>query len=176
MTEGHDNYRLDLRHIQGRVRKKLKDHVRYDFSPLQNNLLKSFFDLVQEYDGLDDFYRIAVVVLLESMQVESALYLLDNDEKQLTLVCNSREGIVREQRPIPTGIYLSDKAYKTENSYVVPIYRKPPKAHSIEGNLQRLNQKPWQKNIPVLGMFEIYPLAKLTEEDMFFLKNQTPRI
>jgi signal transduction histidine kinase len=165
MTEGHENYRLDLLQIQERVRKKLKDHVRYDFSPLQNNLLKSFFDLVQEYDGLDDFYRIAVVVLLESMQVESALYLLDNDEKHLTLVCNSRD-----------GIYLSDKAYKTENSYLVPIYRKPPKEHSIEENLQRLNQKPWQKNVPVLGMFEIYPLAKLTEEDMFFLKKYVNRI
>lgn len=42
--------RLDLHHVQKRVREKLKDHIHYDFSPLQNNLLKSFFDLVQEYD------------------------------------------------------------------------------------------------------------------------------
>ena len=71
MAEESADNRLDLLHIQSRVREKLKDHMRYDFSPLQNNLLKSFFDLVQEYDRLDDFYRIAVVVPLESMQVES---------------------------------------------------------------------------------------------------------
>ena len=114
MAEDHSNYRFDLQHIQKRVRQKLKDHERYDFSPLQNNLLKSFFDLVQEYTQLDDFYRIAVVVLLEAMQVESALYLLNDEEKKLKVVCTSQEGIIREQRPIPTGIYLSDQPYKKE--------------------------------------------------------------
>jgi len=125
MTDENLN-RVDLLHIQKRVRDKLVDHTRYNFTQLQNNLLKSFFDLVQEYDRLDDFYRICVVVLLESMQVESALYIIDSEEKQLKLVCNSQEGIIREPRPVPTGIYLTDDAYKTEKSYVVPIYRKPP--------------------------------------------------
>ena len=116
MAEEYSTDRLDLVYMQGRVREKLKDHVRYDFSPIQNNLLKSFFDLVQEFDRLDDFYRISVVVLLESMQVESALYILDSKEKQLSLVCSSQEGIIREPRPVPTGIYLTDQPYRTENS------------------------------------------------------------
>lgn len=172
-----ENYkRSDLHHIQSRVREKLKDHTRYDFSPLQNNLLKSFFDLVQEFDRLDDFYRISVVVLLESMKVESGLYLLDDEQKNLRLVCNSVEGIIREPRSIPTGIYLSDKAYKTENSYVVPIYRKPPQETSEESNLIGLNRQPWQGKIRILGMFEISPLQKLTDDDLFFLKKYANRI
>ena len=68
MAEDFTNNRLDLLQIQNRVRDKLKDHERYDFTPVQNNLLKCFFDLVQEYDRLDDFFRICVVVLLESAQ------------------------------------------------------------------------------------------------------------
>jgi signal transduction histidine kinase len=176
MAEKDFKNRLDLHHIQNRVREKLKDHKRYDFSPLQNNLLKSFFDLVQEYDRLNDFYRICVVVLLESMQVESALYLLDDEEKQLNLVCNSQEGIIREQRPIPTGIYLSDQAYKTENSYVVPIYRKPPREVPQENNLISVDNQPWQGNIRILGMFVISPLEKLKETDLFFLKKYANRI
>jgi len=168
--------RLDLLHIQKRVREKLKDHIHYDFSPLQNNLLKSFFDLVQEYDRLDDFYRISVVVLLESMKVESAFYLLDAEEKHLKLVCNSLEGIIREPRPIPTGIYLSDKAYKSENSYIVPIYRKPPQKLPKDENFLSPNQQPWQENIRILGMFEISPLEKLTEADQFFLNKYVNRI
>ena len=176
MAEDFSTDRLDLAHIQNRVRGKIKDHVRYDFSPLQNNLLKSFFDLVQEYERLDDFYRICVVVLLETMQVENALYLLDSDEKQLKLVCNSREGIIHEPRPVPTGIYLSDQPYKTENSYVVPIYRKPPQGSSENHNMMRSGQQAWHGDIRILGMLEVSPLEKLDEADLFFLEKYANRI
>jgi signal transduction histidine kinase len=176
MTENHSTERLDLFHMQGRVRDKIKDHVRYDFSPLQNNLLKSFFDLVQEYDRLDDFYRICVVVLLESMQVESALYIIDSEGKQLKLVCNSQEGIIRESRSVPTGIYLTDQPYKTEHSYVVPIYRKPPQDSPQTNNIASPDQQPWQGDITILGMFEISPLEKLTDADLFFLRKYANRI
>ena len=176
MAEDFSTDRLDLAHIQNRVRGKIKDHVRYDFSPLQNNLLKSFFDLVQEYERLEDFYRICVVVLLETMQVENALYLLDSDEKQLKLVCNSREGIIHEPRSVPTGIYLSDQPYKTENSYVVPIYRKPPQGSSENHNMMRPDQHTWRDDIRILGMLEVSPLEKLDEADLFFLEKYANRI
>ena len=176
MAEGNVDNRRDLHRMQKRVREKLKDHSHYDFSPLQNNLLKSFFDLVQEYDSLDDFYRISVVVLLEAMQVESALYLLDAEKKHLKLVCNSQEGIIRESRPVSTGIYLSDKAYKTEKSYVIPIYRKPPGESTKDESLLNQNQPPWQENIRILGMFEVSTFEKLTKEDLFFLKKYVNRI
>jgi len=176
MAEKNASCRLDLHHIQKRVREKLKDHRNYDFSPLQNNLLKSFFDLVQEFEHLDDFYRISVVVLLESMHVESALFIFDAEEKKLKLVCDSQEGIIRESRPVPTGIYLSDQAYKTDKSYVVPIYRKPPRETPNAGNKFNQNQQPWLENIRILGMFEISPLEKLSESELFFLKKYVNRI
>jgi signal transduction histidine kinase len=176
MAENFTNNRSDLLHIQNRVRDKLKDHESYDFTPLQNNLLKSFFDLVQEYDQLDDFYRICVVVLLESMNFESALYLLDNDEKHLKLVCSSQEGIIRDARPVPTGIYLSDQPYKTENSYVIPIYRKPPPELLHNNNNRAPNQQAWPEQVRILGMFEISPVDRLKEADLFFLRKYANRI
>jgi signal transduction histidine kinase len=176
MTEEHFHNRFDLHHIQKRVRQKLEDHVRYDFSQLQNNLLKSFFDLVQEYTQLEDFYRITVAVLLEAMHVESALYFLDDEEKHLKIVCTSREGIIREQRSIPTGIYLSDQPYKTENSYVVPIYKKPPPTSEEKGSPLGNNQELWQGGNRILGMLEIFPLESLRENDFFFLTKFANRI
>ena len=176
MAEEYPTSRSDLVHIQGRVREKIKDHVQYDFSPLQNNLLKSFFDLVQEYDRLDDFYRICVVVLLESMKVESSLYIIDKEGRQLRLVCNSQTGIIREPRSVPTGIYLTDQPYKTENSYVVPIYRKPPQNSPKDNNLMSPDQQSWQNDIKILGMFEISPLENLNDPDLFFLKKYANRI
>ena len=175
MTVGKVN-RLDLLHIQKRVREKLEDHTRYNFTQLQNDLLKSFFDLVQEYDRLDDFYRICVVVLLESMQVESKLYLFNNEEKHLQLVCTSRQGIIREPVSVPTGIYLTDQPYKTDNSYVVPIYRKPPQDDEKRSDAMFPYQHPWQGSIKILGMFEISPADKLSEADMFFLRKYANRI
>ncbi|MBW2467369.1 MAG: HAMP domain-containing histidine kinase [Deltaproteobacteria bacterium] len=168
--------RLDLVQIQKRVRDKIKDHVRYDFTPQQNNLLKSFFDLVQEYEGLDDFFRICVVVLFESMQVESALYLLDKDEKQLKMVCSSQEGVIREPRPVPTGIYLSDEPYEADNSYIVPIYKKPPKKIQEFDDLLVSDDQSWQKDVRILGMLEIFPFEKLNESDLFFLGKYANRI
>ena len=176
MQEDFTNNRPDLLHIRDRVREKLKNHEDYDFTPVQNNLLKSFFDLVQEYDRLDDFYRICVVVLLESMNVESALYLLNNDEKHLKLVCNSQEGIIREARSVPTGIYLSDQPYKAENSYVVPIYRKPPPELLHSDNKITHDQQAWPEQVRILGMFEISPLDRLKETDLFFLRKYANRI
>jgi signal transduction histidine kinase len=106
------------------------------------------------------------------MQVESALYLLDAEKKHLKLVCNSQEGIIRESRPVSTGIYLSDKAYKTEKSYVIPIYRKPPGESAKDGSLLNQDQPPWQENISVLGMFEVSTVEKLAKEDLFRLHNR----
>jgi signal transduction histidine kinase len=175
MTDEKSN-RIDLLHIQKRVRDKLEDHTRYNFTKLQNNLLKSFFDLVQEYDRLDDFYRICVVVLLESMQIESKLYLLNDEEKNLQLVCTSQQGIIREPVPVPTGIYLSDQPYTTDNSYIVPIYRKPPQGNEKESDAMFPSRQPWQGVIKILGMLEIYPADKLSEADRFFLSKYANRI
>jgi len=38
------------------------------------------------------------------------------------------------------------------------------------------NQQPWQENTPILGMFEVSPLEKLTETDQFFLNKYVNRI
>jgi len=38
------------------------------------------------------------------------------------------------------------------------------------------DQQPWQGDITILGMFEISPLEKLNEADLFFLKKYANRI
>ena len=60
------------------------------------------------------------------MQVESALYIIDKEGKQLRLVCNSQEGIIREQRPVRTGICLpltdDAKLQETLNDLIEDIF------------------------------------------------------
>ena len=54
----------DLKDICRRIREKAESYEKYNFSQGRNDFLKAFFDLAQEYDSLDDFYRICVSVPL----------------------------------------------------------------------------------------------------------------
>jgi len=83
----------DLEPVRKRVREKLASYIRYNFSQTQNDILKMFFDLAQEFVSMPELYRICVVVPHELMQVDCSLYLLDQQEKHLELVCDSRQGI-----------------------------------------------------------------------------------
>jgi signal transduction histidine kinase len=159
--------RSDLMEISKRVKQKRLDYISYDFSRKKNDTLKTFFDLSQEFDSLFDFYRICVVVPLESFALESRLYLLDNDGV-LAKVCDSEHGIVDPPVLCPDCIFLTDVPYESEDSYVVPVLSKP--LQSTE--LPKLLEPP----LHVIGMFEVYPISKLTKSDKFFFTKYTNRI
>ena len=50
--------------IVQRIHEKMANYKRYNFSADHNDFLKAFFDLSQEYDQMEDFYRICVAVPL----------------------------------------------------------------------------------------------------------------
>jgi signal transduction histidine kinase len=158
--------RMDLEQILSRIRQKKENYVHYNFSREQNDLLRTFFDLAQEFDTLEDFYRICVGILYEFMQLESGLYLLDEKEKSLQLVCDSKKGIIIHKTKLPKEVHLSDEAYTANDSYLIPIYRKPLRS---DNNFPQVKSK-------IMGIFQVYPLSKLTSADQFFLDKYTNRI
>lgn len=162
----------DLALIRNRVREKYANYVRYNFTPNQNNILKIFFDLAQEFDSMLDLYRICVVVPHELMQVDCALYLLDQQEKLLEFVCDSSQGITSGKQPVPTGIYLTSEPYQTDERYVLPVYRRLPdtKLPPVEGLV--LGR---QKSL-IMGVFVVAPASRLQEGDRFFLGKYVNRI
>jgi len=158
----------DLTEIRARVQQKRLDYVNYNFSAKKNDILKTFFDLSQEFDSLADFYRICVTVTMESFGVGSRLYLL-NPDKSLALVCDTEHGIFTPPAPCPEHIVFTNTPYETEEAYVVPILGRPiqsPDAPTL----------PESKVMHLLGLFEVYPLAQLTASDKFFLTKYTNRI
>jgi signal transduction histidine kinase len=162
----------DLEPVRKRVQDKLANYIRYNFSQTQNNILKMFFDLAQELVSMPDLYRICVVVPHELMGVDCGLYLLDQREKQLELVCDSRQGIIDDKPAVPTGIYLAGAPYEADNRYVVPIYRKSPKNPTSPTEDFAL---PQNKSM-VMGMLVAEPAAGLPEADRFFLNKYANRI
>lgn len=128
----------------------------------------TFFDLVQEFDSFPEFYHVCVTALKEFMGVDSRFYLLNETGGTLELVCDSHhcergcESVV-----VPDYIYIAESAYEINQSYVVPINRKPSVDDDHAASLS--------KSL-ILGMLEVYPSANLTEADRFFICKYTNRI
>lgn len=157
----------DLQFICRRVRQKQDNYVSYQFTREQNDILKTFFDLAQEFDTLQDFYRICVTVPRVFLGLQTRLYLVNDEKKGLELVCDSEQGVYPEPRPAPDYLALVQEPYQHGEFYVVPICRK----HYSADNAPALAIKS-----RCLGLLEIAPVAGLSDQSRFFFTKYTNRI
>ncbi|WP_310600945.1 HAMP domain-containing sensor histidine kinase [Desulfobulbus sp.] len=172
----------DLEAVCLRVREKAESYEQYNFSRGRNDFLKAFFDLAQEYDSLDDFYRICVSVPLALVGVASSLYLCEDCEHGLQLVCSSEEGVLSEPRRADYPVQMQETPYDLGGSYVIPIFSKQPFPRKIEDRNAERQMQLWDDlhglcgSGRILGMFEVRRKAGLTEADKFFFAKYTNRI
>jgi signal transduction histidine kinase len=159
---------MDLQQIKLRIREKQRSYASYSLSPAQNDLLRAFFDLAQEFDSNEDFYRVCVAALSEFLCLRSRLYLFDKVQERLLLVCESRKGLLGKPLAAPEHIRLTFKSYESEDSLVVPIHRKP--------SPDRQGEEAQPVSMQIMGVLEVYPLAKISKADRFFLRKYTNRI
>jgi signal transduction histidine kinase len=171
----------DLQRMCQRVREKSVSYEQYNFTCYFDDFLKAFFDLAQEYESLNDFYRICVAVPLEMLDISSALYLYDEKDQALYLICDCRQGVHQKKEPAPDNIILCNEPYRSGDSYVMPICSKAQ---------MELNEPPDEEHHPpqcpspgrlhgknrVLGMYSISPFEKLSKNDRFFFTKYTNRI
>ncbi len=158
----------DLGPITKRIREKRASYASYNFTPAQNDLLRTFFDLAQEFDSNEDYYRVCVAAPFEFLGVQSRLYIYDDQHDRLQLVCDSEHGLITPPQGCPAGIKLTCKCYEHNGSILVPIHRKPQEQRQAnhERSINRL----------VMGVLEVYPLSRLAKEDRFFLRKFSNRI
>lgn len=157
----------DLQQVSKRIIEKCASYKSYVFGSAQNDLLHTFFDLAQEFDSSEDFYRICVAAPKVFLGLDSRLYLLDESCDNIFLISDSCKGLLKTPNPSPDNIFLTKNCYENENSLLVPIYRKPAPQHNDE-------KRPL--NMVVMGMLEVYPLDKLSEADRFFMRKYSNRI
>ncbi|MDD5643125.1 MAG: ATP-binding protein [Syntrophales bacterium] len=155
----------DLEIVAQRVKEKRQTFLDYDFGPLKDDFLKTFFDLAQEYETLENFYRICVSVIKEFFDLESRLYLVCQ-ENVLELVCDSLEGVRQEKPKAPPAILLSNQSYAAEQAWVVPI----------RGNQLLVDRLPFYAKDQVIGMLELFPGSRLSEKDRFFFEKFANRV
>jgi signal transduction histidine kinase len=173
----------DLEPVCRRILEKTESYGQYNFSQVRNDFLKTFFDLAQEFDSLDDFYRICVSVPLALDGVASALYLCQGQEGGLQLVCSSERGVLPEPESPPYLIQVHEKPYEVGGAYIIPIFSKQM-SHQRENNWQ--DQGPpgavWNElkglcgGGRTLGMFEVRREGGLSVSDRFFFVKYANRI
>ncbi|WP_319549740.1 HAMP domain-containing sensor histidine kinase [Desulfogranum marinum] len=175
----------DLQRVCERVHEKTESYKQYNFAQYHNDFLKAFFDLAQEYDSLDDFYRVCVSVPYAMLGVSSALYLCQGEDEGLSLVCSSERGVLKEPEPAAFPVQMNDTPYEMADSYVIPIYSKQPfKAFgSVNAHNRPQRQTTLWNDIKgscsaghTLGMYELSGARKLSDADRFFFTKYANRI
>ena len=112
----------DLNAIVQRIHEKMANYERYNFSADHNDFLKAFFDLSQEYDQMEDFYRICVAVPLTVAAIPCDLYLCRKPDGVLELVCSCDCGLLPRPEPAVWPVYLSEISYIDGGHFVAPIF------------------------------------------------------
>jgi signal transduction histidine kinase len=157
----------NLTRIFSRVEDKKSDYARYNFSTQQDSVLKTFFDLAQEFESLEDLYRVCVAVPKAYFGLDTNLYLNHKRRQVLVLICNSTEGYLGSPDKLPPAVFeVSNEAYVENESLFTPILGKMVMAE-IE------DVKDEQE---LLGMLEISPGRDLTANEQFFFQKYANRI
>ncbi len=156
----------ELAAVLSRIRKKKEDYEKYNFTVTQDRALRAFFDLAQEFETFENFYRIAVFVPKVFMDLDSCLYLVDFDTGELKRVCDSLNALGVCGMDPPEGVRISSEPYELGDSFFAPI----------RGNKRLFAIKTITRATDVIGMFEVFPKTHLTDKDRLFFEKYANRI
>jgi signal transduction histidine kinase len=159
------NVPMDLTDVAARVKEKWQNFREYNFGTLKDDALMTFYDLAQEYETMENFYRVSVWVIKEFFGLDSRLYLICS-EAELELVCGSLQGIYPEKTPAPPHIRLASQPYLGDGSWIIPI----------RGNQLLVSQLPFYAKERVIGLLEIFPGEQISTQDQFFFEKYANRL
>jgi len=157
-----DVFNVILKRVEG----KKEDYAANGFEKLEMAALNTFFDLAQEYDGLDNLYIVSVTVPRVFFGLQSNLYLVDPKTETITWVAESDPVAGRTEIKVPRYIKISKAPYQHSNAYIVPIHgKKTPASHIF-----------FRGSRDVIGIFEVAQADNLTDDQLFFIQKYVNRI
>ena len=156
-----------MNYIFERVESKKKDYQRYNFTQKENDALKTYFDLAQELDEIEGFYKLCVAIPKSFFNLEACLYVVDAETNSLSLVSKTGDGDYVLDSPPPEDVHPADKPYYTNREGLVL---------TIRGKELLIEQLPFKVQDDVLGLLVIYPVRDLTEHRELFFQKYANRI
>ena len=158
---------LGFEYIFERIEEKKRDYENYNFSKKENDALKTFFDLAQELDEIDDFYRLCVAIPKSFFNSECCLYVVDPKKGELSLIASTQACGCETGSPPPEDIRPAKEPYYTDRESLVL---------TIRGKAPLIEELPFKVEGDVLGLLEIYPAEELGEHRELFMQKYANRI
>ena len=148
------------------LKKKEQDYTAYKFKTKESMAIFAFFDLAQEFATLNNLYRTAVAVIKFFFNYESCIYTIRPEDSALLLHCCTSEGLLDSPAPARTDVVIHHSPYRAGSSFLFPIIGKKVLAEKVPLFLD--NQ--------ILGMFEIYPVKRMSEHQLLFFQKYSNRL
>jgi len=149
-------------YIMERIESKKNDFLSYDFSQIESNALAAFFDLAQEFDGIEDFYCLCTAIPKAFFGLEARFYVIDPKVNGLALVAKTEEDGSPLRTEPPSFLQPGERPYHTDSSSLVL---------TIRGKEFLIDHLPFKTKDNVLGLLEIYPDAGVdSHQELFFEK------
>ncbi len=156
-----------LKHISERIENKKIDYLRYNFTQIEKNALAIFFDLAQEFGGIEDFYNLCVAIPKSFFNLNARLYLIDPKLNALTLFATTEEQGYELHTPPPDDVKPNERPYYTDNKHLVL---------TIRGKKYLIDQLPFHIEDNVLGFLEVYPVDEIDAHKELFFEKYANRI
>ena len=150
-----------------RIKKKKADYEHYNFSELENTALKTFFDLSQEFDSLDDLYMLSVAIPKSFFGLDARLYMFNPDSNGMSRIVSTLETDMMKPTAAPDYIRPSDHTHITGNHVLILTLR---------GKRSHINQLPFRTVGNVIGILEIFPFENRTVNEQFFFEKYANRL
>jgi signal transduction histidine kinase len=157
----------NIEYIYNRIEGKKYDYQDYNFTQTENSALKSFFDLSQEFDKIEDFYHLCVAVPKSFFGVETCLYIVDPKLNIMKLVAKTEAIRDELHMPPPDDVKPNDWPYYTDRKSLVL---------TIRGKEPLIDQLPFEIKDDVLGLLEIFPVKSFNEHQELFFQKYANRI
>lgn len=156
-----------MKHIIERIEVKKGDYQKYNFTQKENDALKTFFDLSQEFDDIKRFYDLCVAIPKCFFNKDACLYLVDPKSNSLSLIAKTEaDGCTLNSAP-PDDVKPSDHPYYTKRDSLVL---------TIRGKEPLIEELPFEVKDDVLGLLEIFPVKDLGEHRELFFQKYANRI
>jgi signal transduction histidine kinase len=153
-------------YIVKRLNDKKTDYTRYGFSRVESNALKTFFDLAQEFEKLEDVYQVSVAIPKSFFDLDARLYVVDSLKGHLVLVATTEgTGGAMGMAP-PVHVQASQEPYLVDHSMIL----------TIRGNKQLVEQLPFKPKEDVIGILEVFPYDTLDGHQKLFFEKYANRI
>jgi signal transduction histidine kinase len=154
------------RGVATRIEEKKADYTKYGFTRVQSNAFKTFFDLAQEFEGIQDIYDISVGILKIFFNLDARLYIVDPKKENLVLVSATENKDDDPGTPLPDYIREAENPYQTHGSLIL----------TIRGNQLLMEQVPFREADDVLGILQTYPVTSLDDHEALFFQKYANRI